>query len=116
MAKTITCKETQCPIEYILGLIGSKWAIPILRELFDGSRRTHELLTALQGISSKTLMVRLRALEEHGLISRKIYAEIPPRVEYSLTAKGREIQPILTIIYQLGKQWMERGDCTGSLP
>lgn len=111
MLETRQCVASQCPIQYTLDLIGSKWAIPILRELFVDVRRTHELLEALPGISSKTLMIRLRELEEHGLVARKVYAEIPPRVEYSLTAKGQEIQHVLTALYQVGKHWLQREDC-----
>lgn len=105
------CIETACPIQYILGLISSKWAVPILQELLHGKCRTYELLEALPGISSKTLMVRLRELEAHGLVKREIFAEIPPHVEYSLTAKGQELRPVLVAIYQLGNQWITQGDC-----
>ena len=105
------CIENKCPIQFTLDLIGSKWSILILRELFIGSRRTHEFLEVLPGISSKTLTIRLRELERHGLVERKVYAEIPPRVEYSLTEKGREIQPVMTALYQTGKRWLNRKDC-----
>jgi DNA-binding HxlR family transcriptional regulator len=105
------CSDRACPIQFILGLISSKWAVPILQELLHGKRRTYELLEALPGISSKTLMVRLRELETHGLVDREIFAEIPPHVEYSLTAKGQELQPVLTALYQLGNQWLGPGEC-----
>lgn len=111
MLETSNCLETLCPIQYTLDLIGGKWSIPILRELFLGCRRTHEFLEALPGISSKTLMLRLRELEHHGLVERKIYAEIPPHVEYSLTDKGRELQPVMAALYQVGKSWLQREDC-----
>ena len=116
MANVSPCSDIECPIQFILDLIGSKWAIPILKELLDGSRRTHEFLDCLPGISSKTLMVRLRQLEAHGLVDRKIYAEIPPHVEYSLTPKGREIQPILAALYSLGRQWMRHDHCVCPMP
>lgn len=101
----------QCPIQFVVDLLGNKWSILVLRELFTGDRRTNELLKALPGISTKTLMVRLRELEAHGLVERRIYAEIPPRVEYSLTAKGREIQPVMTALHQVGSQWLEQETC-----
>ncbi len=101
----------QCPIQFVVDLLGNKWSILVLRELFSGDRRTNELLKALPGISTKTLMVRLRELETHGLVERRIYAEIPPRVEYSLTAKGREIQPVMTALHQVGSQWLEQDTC-----
>lgn len=109
--ETNSCSDFKCPIEFTLDLIGSKWAISILRELFAGVRRTHELLEALPGISTKTLMMRLRELEEYGLVERQVYAEIPPRVEYSLTEKGQEIQPVLIALYDVGTRWLNRRDC-----
>ena len=104
-----------CPIQFTLDLIGGKWSIPILRELFRGDRRTYELLAALPGISSKTLMLRLRELEKHGLVKREIFAEIPPHVEYSLTEKGRQIQPVLIALSQVGQRWLAQQECFCSL-
>ncbi|MDY6802871.1 MAG: helix-turn-helix domain-containing protein, partial [Cyanobacteriota bacterium] len=83
----------------------------ILRELFDGVRRPRELLEALPGISSKTLMVRLKELEKYGLLERKVYAEVPPRVEYSLTLKGRELKPVLLALKQVGEEWLQQDGC-----
>jgi len=105
------CQEIRCPIQFVLEIVGSKWAILILRELFSGSRRTHEFLEALPGISTKTLTARLRELESYGLVERKVYPEVPPRVEYSLTAKGLEIQPVMMSLKQLGEQWLEQTPC-----
>ncbi len=93
-----------CPIEYTIELIGTKWSIRILRELIKGERRTHELAEALPGISSKTLTLRLRMLEKHGIIQRKVYAEVPPHVEYSLTEKGQELQTAIAILKQVGQR------------
>ena len=106
------CSPPQCPIQYVLDLLGSKWSIIILRELWLGDRRTHELLSALPGISSKTLTARLRQLESHGLVDRRVYAEVPPRVEYTLTDKGKELQPVLVALYQVGQRWLDHEDCT----
>ncbi len=111
MSKMEDCLNSQCPIEFTLDILGGKWSIPILRELFSGTRRTHQLQDALPGISSKTLMVRLRELERHGLVERQIFAEVPLHVEYSLTDKGRQIQPVLTSLYQVGVQWLHQQDC-----
>ncbi|CAD0218464.1 hypothetical protein PA905_45660 [Planktothrix agardhii CCAP 1459/11A] len=105
------CLDAICPIEFILNLIGTKWSISILRELFQGHQRTHQLLESLPGISTKTLTVRLRELEKHGLILRTVYAEIPPRVEYCLTDKGRELQPILVALKQVGEHWLKDSHC-----
>ncbi|NJL49255.1 MAG: helix-turn-helix transcriptional regulator [Leptolyngbyaceae cyanobacterium SM2_5_2] len=97
---------SDCPVHYVLSYIGSKWAILILRELFEGDRRTNEFLSALPGISTKTLTARLRELESYGLVKRTVFPEVPPRVEYSLTAKGREVQPIMTALNQVGQHWL----------
>ncbi len=110
MLKTRQYSAIECPIQFTLACIGGKWTLLILRELFAGDRRTHEFLEALSGISSKTLTKRLRELEAHGLIERRIYPEIPPRVEYSLTAKGRELQPVMASLYQVGQRWLGRDD------
>lgn len=110
--KQITeCMAITCPIQFVLELIGSKWSVLIIRELFTGNRRTHEILDALPGISTKTLTIRLRELEKYGLIERKVYPEIPPRVEYSLTLKGREIQPIMVALKAVGERWLEQDPC-----
>jgi DNA-binding HxlR family transcriptional regulator len=97
-----------CPVHLVLSYIGSKWAILILKELFHGNRRTNEFLSALPGISTKTLTARLRELESNGLIKRTVFPEVPPRVEYSLTPKGREVQPIMAALHQVGQQWLDR--------
>jgi DNA-binding HxlR family transcriptional regulator len=96
------CLDVICPIQFVVDLLGNKWSILILRELFAGDRRTYELLASLPGISTKTLTQRLRELEAQGLIERRIYAEIPPRVEYSLTHKGQQIQPVMAALHQVG--------------
>jgi DNA-binding HxlR family transcriptional regulator len=84
-----------CPIEKALEIIGSKWMFLIIRDLLiDGTLRYSELQKSIQGISPKTLALRLRELEQHGLVERTVYPEVPPRVEYSLTARGRELEPI----------------------
>lgn len=109
------CQEMQCPIQFVVGLLGNKWSILVLRELFGGDRRPCELLAAIRGISTKSLMQRLRELEAHGLVDRRIYAEIPPHVEYSLTPKGRQIKPVLASLHQLGTQWLDQEPCACAL-
>ncbi len=105
------CQDVQCPIQYVVDLLGNKWSILVLRELFGGDRRTHELCSALPGISTKILTQRLRELEAHGLIERRVYAEVPPRVEYSLTPKGRQIQPVMAALHGVGSQWLNQEPC-----
>ena len=102
----------QCPIQFTLDLLDNKWSILILRELFAHPHlRNHDLQTALGSISSKVLTERLRQLEQHGLIHRQVYAEVPPRVEYHITSKGRELQPVLLALYQVGVQWQAQSAC-----
>ena len=105
------CLQLTCPIQFVLKLLGSKWAILILRELFRGDRRTHQLLEALPGISSKTLTIRLRELEEYGLLIRQVYPEVPPHVEYSLTEKGKSVQPVMKALKEVGEQWLQQKCC-----
>lgn len=111
MHNTQDCLRTQCPIQFLLNLLGTKWSVVILRELWMGNRRTSALLKALPGISTKTLTVRLRDLEAHGLVERHAYPEVPPRVEYMLTAKGKELKPVFTALYQVGQQWLQQEGC-----
>ena len=108
------CQRSHCPISHVLQVIDGKWSILILRELFQGKRRTGDFLKALPGISTKTLTQRLRNLEQHGLVTRRMYEEVPPRVEYELTERGRELQPVLNAMYQVGLRWMAQSpgcDC-----
>ena len=111
IGETEQCLAFQCPIQFVVDLIGNKWTILVLRELFTGDRRTHELLEALSGISTKILTQRLRELEHHDLVERRVYAEVPPHVEYSLTAKGRQIQPVMMALHQVGSQLLEQDAC-----
>ena len=88
MAKTFT----DCPVEYTASLIANKWKIIILRELLTGTKRYNELTRSVVGISAKVLTENLRELEKDGIINRKVYPEVPPRVEYSLTKKGEDLK------------------------
>ena len=88
----------------MVSLLADKWTIPLIHALARGTRRTSELKRILTGVSQKMLTQTLRTIEEHGLIERRIYAEVPPRVEYSLTALGRSLNEPLTIICE----WTER--------
>jgi DNA-binding HxlR family transcriptional regulator len=111
MRETNQCLEFRCPIQFVVDLIGNKWSILILRELFTGDRRTHELLAVLPGISTKILTHRLRELESQGVIERRVYAEVPPHVEYALTVKGHQLQPVMAALHQVGSQWLKQEAC-----
>ncbi|HEY7316438.1 MAG TPA: helix-turn-helix domain-containing protein [Candidatus Binatia bacterium] len=97
-------KSTSCPAETTLGVIGGKWKLLILRELFSGASRFGELRRRLSGISEKILAQHLRELESDGIVARKIYPEIPPKVEYSLTNSGKTLGPIINGLHEWGLQ------------
>jgi DNA-binding HxlR family transcriptional regulator len=87
-------------------IIGAKWTALLLYDLADGPRRFRELEHSCAGISSRTLAERLRALEQAGVVRRHSYPESPPRVEYELTAKGRDLLPIIEAMTAFGRQWL----------
>lgn len=94
--------ERGCPIEKAVSVLDGKWTLLILRELFAGTRRFGELRASLHGVSPKTLTERLRFLEEQGVVLRTIHPEIPPRVEYSLTDRGRSAEPVIKALHDWG--------------
>lgn len=96
MSELKTVKELPaCPVETTLTLIGDKWKVLILRDLLTGTKRFGELKKSVGNVSQKVLTSQLRDMEESGLVNRKVYAEVPPRVEYSLTELGKSLNPIL---------------------
>ena len=97
-----------CPVETTLTLISDKWKVLILRDLLTGTKRFGELKKSLAGISQKVLTSQLRQMEASGLITRKVYAEVPPRVEYSLTELGTSLQPVLLAMQDWGMAYKER--------
>ncbi len=97
--------QPECTVERTLLVIGGKWTTLILRDLLTGTKRFGELKSSLDGIPPKTLTERLRELEDHGVVSRIQFPEIPPRVEYTLTAKGEALSVIIDAMAQWGSQW-----------
>lgn len=96
MSNQKTIKELPaCPVETTLTLIGNKWKVLILRDLLTGTKRFGELKKSIGNVSQKVLTAQLRAMEENGLLTRTVYAEVPPRVEYTLTDLGESLKPIL---------------------
>lgn len=91
-----------CPVELTLMLISNRWKVLILRDLMDGTKRFGELKKSIGSISQKVLTSNLRAMEEQGLVNRKVYAEVPPRVEYTLTETGHSLRPILESMHHWG--------------
>lgn len=93
-----------CPVEGVLQLIDGKWKGVILYHLFESTMRFNELRRKMSNVTQRMLTNQLRELELDGLINRKVYAEVPPRVEYSLTERGRTLQPVITAL----KEWGDR--------
>lgn len=97
-----------CPVEITMGLIGDKWKVLIIRDLLTGTKRFGELKKSLNGITQKVLTNNLREMEASGLVNRKVYAEVPPRVEYSLTETGLSLKPILDSMVVWGNSYREK--------
>lgn len=94
-----------CPVETTLTLIGDKWKVLILRDLMPGTKRFGELKKSIDTVSQKVLTAQLRDMEENGLVHREVYAEVPPRVEYSLTELGQSLKPILDAMWNWGEDY-----------
>ena len=94
-----------CPVETTLTLIGDKWKVLILRDLMPGTKRFSELKKSIGTVSQKVLTAQLRDMEENGLVHREVYAEVPPRVEYSLTELGQSLKPILDAMLNWGEDY-----------
>ena len=106
MNQTSAKKELPaCPVETTLTLIGDKWKVLILRDLMPGTKRFGELKKSVGNVSQKVLTAQLRTMEESGLVNRKVYAEVPPRVEYSLTELGKSLKPILDSMRAWGEAY-----------
>lgn len=97
-----------CPVETTLSLIGDKWKVLILRDLLPGTKRFGELKKSIGSVSQKVLTAQLRDMEEKGLVSRKVYAEVPPRVEYTLTDTGYSLRPVLEAMEDWGNAYKEK--------
>ena len=99
----MSLKSVSCPVEATLRVIDGRWKVLVIHHLLDGTKRFSELHRALPGISHRTLSKQLRELEADGIIDRKMYPQIPPKVEYSLTASGRTLRPVLLAMHEWGE-------------
>lgn len=97
----------ECPVATTVGLIGSKWKLLIMRNLLVRPWRFNELKKSLEGISQKVLTDSLRSMEEDGIITRTVYPEVPPRVEYALSDLGESMRPILMAMQEWGTNYKE---------
>jgi DNA-binding HxlR family transcriptional regulator len=101
-------KEQKCPAETTLDIIGGRWKVLILWQLFQGEQRFSELFRALPGVTQKMLTQQLRELEKDGVVHRQVYAQVPPKVEYSLTPLGESLRPVVDAMCEWGLK--HRGD------
>ena len=97
-----------CPVETTLALISSRWKVLILRDLFTGTKRFGELKKSLNGISQKVLTANLKEMEQCGLLTRKAYPEVPPRVEYTLTGTGESLRPVIAAMFDWGMDYKRK--------
>jgi DNA-binding HxlR family transcriptional regulator len=95
-----------CPVCRTAEIVCGKWTLLVIRDLAEGRSRFCELERSLRGISPRTLSLRLRALEEQGIVERQTFPEVPPRVEYALTTKGRALAPLIEDMRKYGREWL----------
>lgn len=98
--------NSSCPVCRTAEVVCGKWTLLLIRDLAEGSARFCELERSLEGISPRTLSLRLRALEEEGIVERHTYPEVPPRVEYALTPKGKALLPLVEDMRAYGTRWL----------
>jgi DNA-binding HxlR family transcriptional regulator len=107
----MTISNETCPVCRTAEIVCGKWTLLVIRDLAEGRSRFCELERSLHGISPRTLSLRLRALEEEGIVERQTFPEVPPRVEYALTDKGRALVPLIEDMRTYGLQWLFEADC-----
>lgn len=100
-----------CPVEITLMLISDRWKVLIIRDLLDGTKRFGEIKKSVGNVSQKVLTSNLRSMEDSGLLTRKVYAEVPPRVEYTLTETGYSLKPILDAMVKWGTEYKQKNGC-----
>src|SRR4029077_18273806 len=98
--------NSECPVCRTAEVVCGKWTLLMIRDLAEGNRRFCELERSLEGISPRTLSLRLRALEDEGIVQRHTYPEVPPRVEYALTDKGEALAPLIDDMRAYGTRWL----------
>lgn len=106
-------KLPDCPVETTLLLISDRWKVLILRDLMGGTKRFGELKKSIGSVTQKVLTANLRSMEEWGLVHRQVYAQVPPKVEYTLTETGRSLQPVLDSMTAWGKAYQQKAEAEG---
>jgi DNA-binding HxlR family transcriptional regulator len=112
----VAVPNSDCPVCRTADVVCGKWTMLVIRDLAEGRSRFCELERSLHGISPRTLSLRLRALEEEGILERQTFPEVPPRVEYGLTEKGRALIPIVEAMRAYGETWLDATGSCGELP
>jgi DNA-binding HxlR family transcriptional regulator len=102
--------NSRCPVCRTADVVCGKWTLLVIRDLAEGCSRFCELERSLEGISPRTLSLRLRALEEEGVVVRRTFPEVPPRVEYALTEKGKALVPLIEDMRHYGRRWLMEDD------
>lgn len=105
--KAADTERASCPVETTLEVIGGRWKVLILQELFQGVRRFGQLHRGLNGITQKMLTQQLREMEEDGIVHREVYLQVPPKVEYSLTPLGESLKPIIDVMHKWGVRHLD---------
>lgn len=108
--------NSTCPVCRTAEIVCGKWTLLLIRDLAAGNSRFCELERSLEGISPRTLSLRLRALEEEGIVERHTYPEVPPRVEYALTRKGEALVPLVEDMRQYGTRWLSGSEAADPAP
>ncbi|HJP37104.1 MAG: helix-turn-helix domain-containing protein [Gammaproteobacteria bacterium] len=108
-ARLTSDPEYNCPVEATVDVIGGKWKCLIIHHLIDGTKRFNELRRLIPKITQRMLTSQLRELEADGVVSRKVYAEVPPKTEYSLTKLGKTLDPVLWAMHDWGSVYMDGG-------
>jgi DNA-binding HxlR family transcriptional regulator len=107
-------RPTKCPAEVTLAVIGGRWKVLILYQLFQGVQRFSELQRALRGVSQKVLTQQLREMERDGIVQRTVYPQVPPKVEYRLTPLGETLKPVVAAMCRWGARQSGRFRCDGA--
>jgi DNA-binding HxlR family transcriptional regulator len=103
-------KEPVCPVEMTLSIVGGRWKLPIVYRLLSGTKRFGELRRLIPDATQQMLTMQLRELEQMGILHRQVYAQVPPKVEYSLTELGQSLEPIILQIYAWGEWYCNQND------
>ena len=106
--RLVNTEDHNCPVEVTLEVIGGKWKCLILHYLLDGTKRFNELKKAIPAVTQRMLTSQLRELERSGIVHRKVFAQVPPKVEYSLTDLGRSLEPVLWAMHDWGKRYIRK--------